>query len=97
MLTIEDAILRIRENPIKYIGKKSMKRLDLFILGYTLCQTEKEDIHQDFVGEFQNFIEKKYTIMESKRFSKIIQSYSTSDECAFDNFYELLDEFFAKR
>ncbi len=97
MLTIEDALLKVRENPIKYIGKKSLKRLDLFMLGYSLCQTEREGTSQNFVGEFQTFIEKKYNIIESIRFSRIIQNYSISDECAFDIFYELLDEFYEKQ
>jgi hypothetical protein len=94
MLTLEDAILKIRDNPIKYIGKKSLKRLDLFISGYTLSQLERDGKYQEFLDQYQKFLARKYNIRQSKRFSMIIQDNSASDEHAFEKFYELLGEFY---
>jgi len=94
MKTLENAILKIKENPNKYIGKASLSRLNLFILGYTLSQADEEGIFSNWLDEFQKFVQQKYNIRHSIRFSEIIRCFSSSDSHAFDRFYELLDEFY---
>lgn len=38
MKTLEDALLKVQEDPAKYLGKKSLRRLDSFIFGYFKSQ-----------------------------------------------------------
>lgn len=97
MKTIEDAILKIKENPNKYIGQKSLERLDLFIFGYMLSQLDSDGTYSKWLSEFSEFIVKKYNIYYNVRYSQIIRLFSVSDEHAFDKFYELLDEFYQEK
>jgi len=97
MKTLENAILKIRENPNKYIGQPSISRLNLFILGYILRQLEEKREDSKWLDEFQKFVEQKYNITDSLNFSIIIRCFSSSDGHAFEQFYKLLDEFYIKR
>ncbi|MCB6611096.1 hypothetical protein [[Clostridium] symbiosum] len=94
MKNIEDAILKVRENPYKYLGKKSLKNLDLFISGYTSCQINLEGTYSNWLEDFSQFIQKKFNMFYSVRYSDIISFFSVSDKHAFDEFYRLLDEFY---
>lgn len=96
MKTLENAILKIKENPTRYIGQPSLSRLNLFILGYTLSRADEEDVCSNWLDEFQKFVQQKYNIRHSIRFSEIIRCFSSSDSHAFHRFYELLDEFHEK-
>jgi hypothetical protein len=43
--------------------------------------------------EFQDWIQEKYDILDSKSWANIILENSTGEEEAFNNFFELFDEF----
>lgn len=93
MKNLDNALLRIKENPSKYIGKKSLDRLILFILGYTISQCDEEGKFSECLKGFQEFVQQKYDIKYNVKYSKIISCLSVSEEQAFDKFYELLEEF----
>lgn len=95
MKTLEAAIFKIKENPDKYIGCASLSRLNLFILGYTLSQEDEDCTFSNWLDEFQKFVQQKYNIRHSIRFSEIIRCFSSSDSHAFYRFYELLEEFYS--
>lgn len=97
MKTIENAMLKIKENPKKYIGQKSLERLDLFIFGYMISQLDLDGTYSNWLSEFSDFTEKKYNMYYNLRYSQIIRLFSASDEHAFDVFYELLDEFYLEK
>lgn len=94
MKTLEEAILKVKENPSKYIGEPSLRRLNLFILGYTLSQADEGNNLSNYLDGFQKFVQQKYNIKHSIRFSEIIRCFSSSDSHAFERFYELLEEFY---
>lgn len=92
MKNIGNVLIMIRENPEKYIGRKSLKLLDLFICGYVLSEgSEKE--YADYFSSFQDFIQEKYHISLAKSSAEIIRFHVSSDSIAFDEFYKLLEEF----
>lgn len=93
MKNLTDALVKIKENPKKYIGKPSMNRLNLFMVGYSLSQRDESGKYPDGLPEFEEFVRQKYNIYSSIRCSDIISLFSSSDELAFDKFYELLEEF----
>ena len=96
MEDLKEILLKIKDNSGKYIGETSLNRLDHFILGYTLSQLDEMGTSSGWLKKFQDFVQQKYNVSYSFRFSKIIRYFSTSDDDAFYLFYELLDEFIAK-
>lgn len=93
MKNLHDALYKVKENPKKYIGKKSINRLDLFIVGYILSQSEELGEYSDELEGFQEFVQEKYKITASVRSSEIIRCFSISDEEAFNKFYKIFEEF----
>lgn len=88
-----NVLKKVRENPNKYIGKKSIMRLELFIVGYVLSQRDETGEYSNELEKFQEFVQQKYNITYAVRYSEIIRLCSISDDLAFDKFYDLLDEF----
>jgi hypothetical protein len=86
---------RIRERPMIFIGKPSLKRLRHFLSGYVVCyHTVTGDNKFDIYPGFQKFVAKKYDISLSTHHTDIIYFMCLSDdEQAFYCFFELLDEF----
>lgn len=92
MKNIENVLTAIRENPNKYIGKKSLKLLDLFICGYLLSERVEKG-YVDYFSGFQEFVQEKYHISSAKSYAEIIRFCVATDSIAFDEFYKLLKEF----
>lgn len=90
---------KIRKDPEKYIGEKSLVRLRLFITGYILSQEEERDKERNviFLEGFQEFIQQKFEIRYSVSYVSIIGLFHASEEHAFDTFYEQLDEFYERK
>lgn len=91
-----DLLQRIKERPGMYLGRCSITRLRMLLMGYSMCRgelglplTEQE---KEF-GGFQEWIQNKYNITSSHGWESIILFYSADERDAFNNFFELLDEF----
>lgn len=95
MKDIDNLLIAIRENPNKYIGKKSLKLLDLFICGYLMSE-RAENEYVDHFSKFQEFIQEKYNISSAKSYAELIRFQVATDSIAFDEFYKLLKEFYDK-
>lgn len=95
MKTLQDALIKIKQNPNEYIGKKSIERLKCFIDGYLICQMN-EDIcsYPEWPGKFMLYLQEKYDEKRCIGVSSIIRQITLSDEEAFEKYYELLEEFF---
>jgi len=52
-----------------------------------------DEMSMGFVSEFQDFIQQRYKITSTYHWAKIITFFSSTDEEAFDRFYELLEEY----
>ena len=76
-----------------YIGEKSVRRLSHFLSGYTVALNRIYGQTYNFDSDFQKYIEAKYGDKTRHHWSDILCYYHHTDEAAFDNFFELLDEF----
>ena len=91
-------LYEIRKKPALYFGgRKSLSLIRAFINGYLEKQREIDpDCHDTFaLNGFQEFVQNKYGLgtMCVQSWDRIIDFYNSSDDMAFDTFYELLDEF----
>lgn len=87
-----EIIKKVKKSPELYLGKKSLERLDAFISGYIVAC----DNNIEYFPGFSEFIQDRFNIHDSHRDTEIIQFYSMSDEEAFYQYFELLDEFLNK-
>ncbi len=93
---IKKLLKSIKDCPAAYIGKKSLDRLSHFIAGYMCCIYESSSSWQESFPGFQEFVAKHYNVESMHHWSSIISFYSTYEEEAFDEFYNLLYEFYGK-
>lgn len=88
---------QIRQNPIIHLGQKSLQLLKAYIDGYVQYHVEISDESKCFfLPKFQEYVQQHYNISKTHSWVPLITFYSSSDANAFDNFYELLDEFFSE-
>lgn len=94
-----EKIQSMKQRPGLYIRNKNLHLLKAYLDGYIHCYME---IHNEenyfFLPKFQEYIQCKYQINSPTPLDwvEIITMNEKNDECAFDRFYELLDEFFAE-
>jgi len=94
----------IRKKPVLYFGnRRTLADLSNFIFGFVAGRegTNKEidgstNWFNPANGSFHDFVVKKYQINFSQSWSNIIEFHSSSENEAFELFFELLDEFFGK-
>ena len=91
-----ELLLKLKNRPEIYLGKRSISLLDTFIAGFVYAYfTEygKAAFENDFSG-FNKWIAEKYSIIENINWVTIILMQAENDEeRALDLFYELLSEF----
>ncbi|MFB2973041.1 hypothetical protein ACE1CD_29110 [Aerosakkonema sp. BLCC-F183] len=87
---------RIKERPGMYLGRCSITRLSMLLMGYSIARgdlglptTEQE---QEF-EKFQEWIAKRYNITSSHGWDSIILFYSADERDALDNFFNLFEKF----
>ena len=91
-----DLLARIKQRPGMYLGKVSLTRLKMLLIGYgmsrgelglQLTQEEKQ------FAQFQQWIQRKYQINSSEGWESIILSQVEDEKLAFDLFFELFEQF----
>ena len=90
-----EILLKIKENPYIYLGKKSIFRLRSFLDGYLYAMKNNE--YTLFLNSFQKWVAKRYEIKTTQGWSEIINFFSIDEIDAFDKFYVLLNQFFYER
>lgn len=88
-----ELLKNIKKRPGIYLGRKSLLFLQHFFYGYQNCLYDLEGEFYHLTG-FQEYIEDIYDIHGFNNWASIIQLNCTTDEEAFDKFYQHLDEFF---
>lgn len=90
-----ELINTIVENPVIYIGRKSIFGLQMFIHGWSFrnVDTVTEWIQKDFTA----WVRKKYEIKSEQSWASIIFFFSTGDEDALNNFCTLWKQFIATK
>jgi len=93
-------LYKIRENPaLCFGGRENVSLLKAYIGGYLAKEWEIDENYRGTfaLNGFQEFVQKKYNIISSQSWDRIIDFYSTSDKEAFEKFYKLLDEFLGSK
>ncbi|MFB2937880.1 hypothetical protein ACE1B6_21740 [Aerosakkonemataceae cyanobacterium BLCC-F154] len=97
MSGVFELLEKIRTKPGMYIGRSSVSDLFMFLVGYEYGRgesgvdpTEEED---DFYGEFQPWLQKKFGIKTVSSWAKIIMLFCHDEKAGFEKFFQLLDEF----
>lgn len=87
---------QIKARPELYLGTKSLPKLSYFLDGFfhAIEIMERSEYKESiFPKGFQEWIEIKYDITESRHWSDIINFICFSEDDAFDTFYKLFYEF----
>ncbi|MEG4571532.1 hypothetical protein QUA56_02215 [Microcoleus sp. N3A4] len=96
MTKFYELLNRIQKKPAMYIGSRSISNLFMFLCGYQhardLLEIPVTEQEKEF-AEFQPWLQKKFALVTSASWAKIILFNSTDESHAFDNFFDLLEEF----
>jgi hypothetical protein len=91
-----DLLSRIKQRPGMYLGKVSLTRLKMLLMGYSMSRGElglKLTQQEKQFAQFQQWIQKKYQVNFSQGWETIILSQVEDEKLAFDLFFELFEEF----
>ena len=86
---------KIRDRPGLYLGEKSLIYLYYLILGYEDRAFETDPNYHDCLDGFDEFVYSYYydQPIGTRSWKRFILDNTNTQEEAFDEFYELLDEF----
>ncbi|MCY7383679.1 MAG: hypothetical protein LH628_14065 [Microcoleus sp. CAN_BIN18] len=92
-----EIIEKIKARPGMYIGKPSVSDLFVFLAGYKTARRElgiePSEQENEFYGEFQPWLQKRFKVQSVNSWAKIIMLYSVDEREGFEYFFKLLDEF----
>ncbi|WP_448573710.1 hypothetical protein [Trichothermofontia sp.] len=83
-----------------YIGSPSISNLYMFLCGYGFSRQEQGlelTVQEKNFEEFQFWVQRRFNIMASVSWAKIILLHSIDERAGFDLFFELLTEFLQER
>ena len=93
MDVVMEKLYEIKREPIIHIGRKSVILLRAYIDGYIDRVMEMNSkFHSAYFGFF-GFVNKTYHMAPNFSWDRILNAYSSTDEAAFDMFFQLLDEY----
>lgn len=95
-----ELIHKIKERPGLYLGQRSITRLHAFIGGYSLAHHELDVPSletEHMLGEFQEWIYRRFEIGASHSWAQIILFYAEDERDAFQQFFDLFEEFLEQR
>ncbi|CAD5941483.1 MULTISPECIES: hypothetical protein [Planktothrix] len=91
-----DLLARIKQRPGMYLGKVSLTRLKMLLMGYSMSRGElglQLTQQEKQFAQFQKWIQTKYQINSSQGWETIILSQVEDKKLAFDLFFELFEQF----
>lgn len=101
MSRLLETLRKIQRTPGMYIGRASVSDLFLFLVGYKTAfrelKIESTEEEIDFYREFQPWLQQKYHVSTSNSWAKIIMLYCVNEKEGFESFFQLLDEFLARK
>lgn len=89
-------LARIKKRPGMYLGKVSLTRLKMLLMGYSMSRGElglQLTQEEKQFAQFQQWIQRKYQINSSQGWETIILSEVEDEKLAFDLFFELFEKF----
>jgi hypothetical protein len=87
----------IKEDPIIYIGGKSVILVRTYLDGYTDRILEVDSEFKSIYFEFYSFVRGYYKMAPNHHWDRILTAYSRTDEEAFALFYEYLNKFLEEK
>jgi hypothetical protein len=88
---------KIRNKPGMYIGRASVTELRMFIVGYRFARSELQvqagEAERDFYENFQPWLQLRLNLRTSNSWDKILMFTVIDEKQAFQNFFQLLEEF----
>lgn len=91
---------KIKSRPGMYLGKSSVSDLFVFLAGYKTARRELDieptEQENEFYGEFQPWLQKRFKVQSVNSWAKIIMLYSADEKEGFEYFFQLLDEFWGR-
>jgi hypothetical protein len=97
MEMVNEILVKIKDKPGLFLGKKSLSLLVTFLDGYLLAKRECGVEIKIIDARFQDWVAKRYCIKSSHRWSEIIVFFEKDEGGAFDTFFELYNEFLAEK
>ncbi|MEG3840311.1 hypothetical protein [Microcoleus sp. herbarium14] len=95
-----EIIQKIKARPGMYIGKHSVSDLFVFLAGYKTARRElgieSSEQENEFFGEFQPWLQRRFKVLSVNSWAKIIMLYSVDEREGFEYFFKLLDEFWQR-
>lgn len=91
-----DLLARIKQRPGMYLGKVSLTRLKMLLMGYSMSRGElglQLTQQEKQFAQFQQWIQTKYQINSAQGWETIILSQVEDEKLAFDLFFELFELF----
>ena len=91
-----DLLVRIKQRPGMYLGKVSLTRLKMLLMGYSMSRGElglKLTQQEKHFAKFQQWIQAKYQVNSPQGWETIILSEVENEKLAFDLFFELFEQF----
>ena len=91
-----DLLARIKQRPGMYLGKVSLTRLKMLLIGYSMSRGElglQLTQQEKQLAQFQQWIQTKYQINSAQGWETIILSQVEDEKLAFDLFFELFEQF----
>lgn len=91
-----DLLKRIKQRPGMYLGKVSLTRLKMLLMGYSMSRGElglQLTEEEKRFAKFQQWIQIKYQVNSSEGWENIILSQVKDEKLAFELFFELFEQF----
>jgi hypothetical protein len=97
MESLFELLEKIKNKPGIYIGKASVTELRMFIVGYRFARSELKielaEAERDFHKNFQPWSQIRLNVRTSNSWDKILLFTVMEEKQAFQNFFQLLEEF----
>jgi hypothetical protein len=91
-----DLLVRVKQRPGMYLGKVSITRLKMLLMGYSMSRGElglELTQQEKQFARFQQWVQEKYQINSPQGWENIILSQVEDEKLAFDLFFELFEQF----
>lgn len=91
-----DLLQRIEKRPGMYLGRCSITRLKMLLVGYSLARRELNlplSQQEKEFDRFQEWIQKRFEIASSQGWDSIILFHSVDEKDALEKFFKLFAEF----
>lgn len=97
MGSILDILAELRERGGIILGRPSMRTLYAFLTGYTFARRGCGVDDFEVLGGFGDYVTERFRMMGVHGWAKIIEFQSPNEEYEMKLFWELFDEYVAKR